>query len=148
VLNCNLVWIFYIRNHRLKIWATDTAFLSHYWQHKYYVHDPNINLADRRIKTRWHMALGIENAAFQQSGFFYDALKMFHIEEFVSIDRKIQDTYVCFRFFTAHNRFIFANDLLNTRPMIQHFMNALLKKMAYTWDAQIGIPLENLLPLS
>ncbi|MGD0465619.1 MAG: hypothetical protein ABSA84_02875, partial [Gammaproteobacteria bacterium] len=73
--------------------------------------------------------LGTDCDSFKQNGFLYDLYKIFHVEEFVSIENRIGSKYFCFRFFTKNNRFVFMNKLLNNILLIKYFISTIVKKL-------------------
>jgi hypothetical protein len=139
VLSCNLMWIMQLENGVLKMLVTDRSILQHYWENKYYLSDPNISTQANNTDSLWKVNLGTDCAAFIKSGFFYDLYKMFHVAEFVSIEKNIGAAHYCFRFFTRNDRFIFMNKLLNDLPIIKYCMDVMLEKIKIDLHMQPGV---------
>jgi|GEM_PF-1834199 len=130
ILNCNLLWIIIRPNNNLfNVFVTDQHIFEHYFDKKYYLHDPNINVESNKDKLSWMVTLGTDCDSFKQNGFLYDLYKIFHVEEFVSIENRIGSKYFCFRFFTKNNRFVFMNKLLNNILLIKYFISTIVKKL-------------------
>jgi len=144
VFHCNVLWVMNVNNHLLTMLATDKAVLEHYCDKKYYLHDPNINIKKNKLEKNqspWKISLGTDCVSFHKNGFLYDLYKMFHIEEFVSIEKRIGLECYCFRLFTRNNRFVFMNKLLNDMPIIKYFINSSIEKFKIDLDKQPGIHL-------
>lgn len=149
VLNCNAFWFMNIDNIQLKILATDTTILKHYWDKKYYLQDPNIPTEDffkvhPKDPSPWKTRLGSDFDLFRKNGFLYDLYKLFEVEEFVSIEKHIGFESYYFRFFTQNDRFIFMNKLLNNMPFIKFFMDAMIKQFEVSLRLQSGVSLATL----
>lgn len=143
VLNCNLLWVMNLNNNLLTMLVTDNAILEHYWDKKYYLQDPNINIKLDEETSPWKVTLGTDCNTFSESGFLYDLDKIFNIEEFVSIEKRIEQERYCFRFFTRNNRYIFMNKLVNDMPIIKYFINATTEKFKAALLKQPGINVQN-----
>ena len=135
VLHCNLLWVINLKNNAVYFIATDAFLLKHYCEKKYYLHDPNVNSSFKEAakpysnRLSWNIIFGTNFDDFYKSGFIYDLYNMFHIEEFVSIEKTTKIERYCFRFFTLNNRFVFVNKLLNNMPIVKCFINMMIKKM-------------------
>ncbi len=145
VLNCNALWMMNLGNNTLSMLVTDPSILEHYWDKKYYLHDPVLGIKPSSNRSPWKVTLGTDCDIFNKSGFLYDLYKMFHIEEFVSIEKKVGSEFYCFRFFTKNNRFVFVNKLLNNMPIIKHFINTMAKKCKKELHKQPGIKMMELM---
>lgn len=141
VLSCNALWIMNLGNSSLNMLATDHAILEHYWNKKYYLHDPNLEISPNKSKSLWEITLGTDCESFNESGFLYDLYKMFQVEEFVSIEKKLGNELYCFRFFTKSNRFIFMNKLLNNMSITKHFINTITEACKEDLYKQPGVNL-------
>lgn len=139
VLGCHALWIMNLENNSLNMLATDQAILTHYWDKKYYLHDPTLEKAVAQNKSPWNVTLGTDCEGFNKSGFLYDLYKIFQVEEFVSIEKRLGSELYCFRFFTKNNRFVFMNKLLNDMPIIKHFINTLTKACQEDLHKQPGV---------
>ena len=139
VLNCNSLWIMNLNNDVLNMVVTDQSIWGDYWDKKYYLHDPTlnteynnddamVNIESSDADAVWKISLGTDCESFKQCGFLYDLYKVFGVEEFVSIEKKIGTENYCFRFFTKNNRFIFMNKLLNDMIIIKYFINLIINK--------------------
>lgn len=128
VLNCNALWIIRVINDSLNLFVTDQSILEYYWDKKYYLYDPSFNNKIHKDKSPWTITLGTECETFNQCGFLYDVHKIFYVEEFVSIEKKVDSGHYCFRFFSNHNRFVFMNKLLNDMPIIRYIINFMIEK--------------------
>ena len=126
ILNCNLLWVIYLNNNIL---VTDQHVLEHYVDKKYYLNDPNINAKIESSKSSWEITFGTDYDGFNKNGFLYDLHKIFHIEEFASVEKNINPEIFCFRFFTKNNRFVFMNKLLNNILLIKYFISTIVKKL-------------------
>lgn len=145
MLNCNSLWVMNIDNKNLlTMLVTDKSILEHYWAKKYYLQDPNIESTLNDIKESWDITLGSDCEAFSKNGFLYDLYKIFHVEEFVSIEKRMDKGRYCFRFFTKNNRFVFMNKLVNDMPIIKYFINAMTENYKAALHHQPGIEISAL----
>jgi hypothetical protein len=142
VLNCNLLWIMNLNNNQLTMLVSDSVILDHYWDKKYYLQDPNINIKRDNDSSPWKVTLGTDCNSFTESGFLHDLYNIFKVEEFVSIEKKIGQERYCFRFFTKNNRYVFMNKLLNDMPIIKYFINATVEKFKVALLKQKGIDVQ------
>ena len=146
ILHCNALWIMKSDGYSLTVLVSDNMVWKHYWDKKCYLVDPNIkdiNLVEGSKPNR-RIDLGTDQAGFKENGFLYDLYKLFNVEEFISIEKQKGKSKYCFRFFTNHNRFLFANQVLNTIPIIGCFMNSMIERCRLALDQQ---PSLNLLEL-
>ncbi len=143
ILNCNLMWIIH-SNDKFNILVTDQSILQYYLDNKYYLHDPNIKVKTHNKKSSWKVSLGTDCNTFKKNGFLYDLYKIFHVEEFVSIEKQIGTERYCFRFFTNNNRFVFMNKLLNNMPIIKQFISYFAEKLKVELHKQPGINIAKL----
>ncbi|HXH54242.1 MAG TPA: hypothetical protein VNK03_00640 [Gammaproteobacteria bacterium] len=149
VLSCNSLWIMNLNNDVLNMVVTDQSIWGDYWDKKYYLHDPILNAesnnddailnSESTDDAVWEISLGTDCESFNQCGFLYDLYKIFNVEEFVSIQKKIGTENYCFRFFTKNNRFIFMNKLLNDMAIIKHFINLMINKIQVELPKQRAI---------
>lgn len=141
ILSCNVLWIINLSNKSLHVLATDHDILNYYIDKKYYLSDPSIKLESNNKKSLWQITVGTDSDEFNKSGFLYDLYKIFHIEEFVSIEKKVKSEQYCFRFFTKNNRFIFINQLINNALLIKYFIIFISKtlKLELKKQARLGL---------
>lgn len=150
VLHCHVLWVMNLNHDLFTMLATDRAVLEHYWDKKYFLQDPNIHIKKDKLKNNldqnspWKISLGTDCVSFHNNGFLYDLYKLFNIEEFVSIEKKIGLEYYCFRLFTKNNRFVFMNKLLNDMPIIKYYINSSVEKFKIHLDKQPGIHLREM----
>ncbi len=144
MLNCNLLWIMNLERNSLNMLVTDQSVLGHYWDKKYYLDDPNLTVKPPSDQPPWKVTLGTDCDTFDKNGFLRDLYKMFHVEEFVTIEKRTKSEHYCFRFFTKNNRFVFMNKLLNNMPIIKYFINAMTEKYRNELHKQPGISIRKL----
>ncbi len=138
VLNCHSLWFYNVERTSLDMLISDKPVFKHYCENKYYLHDPILKTKifkdfEEEENLLWNVSLGTDCDNFAKCGFIYDLYRLFHIEEFISIEKRTKTKHYCFRFFTRHNRFIFINKFLNDMPIIKHFVNTWIEK--YEEDA-------------
>jgi hypothetical protein len=129
ILNCNILWVMSVKGNLLYLEVSDKHILEYYWDKKYYLHDPNICIVPSNDSYTWKVSLGTNCDIFNKNGFLYDLVKIFNIEEFASIEKRLKTEHYCFRFFTRNNRFIFMNKLINELPIIKCFINIMIEKI-------------------
>lgn len=141
VLGCNVLWVINLNNNSLDMLATDHDILDYYLDKKYYLCDPNVSLELNDKKSSWQITIGTDCDEFNKSGFLYDLYKIFNVEEFVSIEKKVRSERYCFRFFTKNNRFVFMNQLINNTLLIKYFIGFMSKtfKLDLNKQAKLGI---------
>lgn len=123
VLNCNLLWIIVNNSDFLNVSVTDKAIFNHYFDNKYYIKDPEIQInTEKHIEFKFKINLATDCHNFKENGFLYDLYKNFHITEFASIQCQEKSKNYCFRFFTQDNRFVFMNHLIRNIPIIKAFI--------------------------
>lgn len=150
LLKCNVLWMMKFCNNTVSIAVTDRSIWDHYVNKKYYLQDPTIINAVERNQTGsdpksvWTIKLGTECDDFQKSGFLYDLYKMFHVEEFASIEKTIGADRYCFRFFTLNNRFVFMNNLLNNMAIVQYSINVMVANSILEMSEQFSFSLTDL----
>jgi hypothetical protein len=129
VLNCSSLWVMSRNTNFFNIAVTDKAILQHYFDKKCYLIDPSIQTVPDYKDLPLKITLGTDCEAFKNNGFLYDAYKLFHVTEFVSIQTEKQSEHYCFRFFTQNNRFVLMNNLLNNMPIIKIFIFNLIENL-------------------
>lgn len=144
VLNCNALWVMCLDNKLLNVLVTDKFLWEHYWDKKYYLQDPTIQIKLEKAQSPWQITLGTDCDAFNKNGFLYDLYKLFNIDEFISIEKNAGSKRYCFRFFTKNNRFIFMNKFINNMPIIKCFIHAMTTKFTAQFTQQTGLSIADL----
>ena len=125
---CEVLWFGKSCKEQIKIASiANSKILDYYKLNKYYFSDSLFSEEPNNHNRLWRVELGSESVLHKKTNFLEYLNAKFMLQEFITVQKKLENENYFFRFFTRHNKGSFMDNFINNMPAIRLLLTLIIK---------------------